>query len=514
MQQIEIEPRPVDLGSDNGIGGDTVAAPNLTPSLMPSEVFARTTWQRRYMAKLRLTDGLVVCLAVVLAQYIRFGTTASADDYFVYFVPGFSVVFIVVWLAALAGSHTRSPRIIGSGVEEYRRVVAASLWAFGAMAIVALLFQLDVARGYLAVALPTGILGLVLSRSYWRGRLARRRAEGDYQTAVLAIGELDAVQTLAGELTREAADGYRIVGVGVPGYGAARGEQITVNGLAIPIIGGETQVLEAIRSCGADTVAIAGTEHFGVRGIRRLIWDLEPMGVDLVVSTGVMDVALSRLVMRPIAGLPLLHIEKPQYLGAKRFQKRAFDVCFAAAALVATLPILIGTAIAIKVSSRGPVFYSAERIGIDGMPFSMTKFRTMVRDADKQLAALLGANESDGLLFKIHDDPRVTTVGRMLRRFSIDELPQFLNVLRGEMSVVGPRPPLRREVEAYDCDVLRRLLVKPGVTGLWQVSGRSDLSWERAVRLDLSYVDNWSMIQDLVIIAKTLRAVFRRTGAY
>jgi len=184
------------------------------------------------------------------------------------------------------------------------------------------------------------------------------------------------------------------------------------------------------------------------------------------------------------------------------------------AALAVTLPILAVTAIAIKISSRGPVFYSSERIGIDGEPFPMLKFRTMVPGADKQLPSLLYANESDGLLFKIRNDPRITPVGRVLRRFSIDELPQFINVLRCEMSVVGPRPPLRREVEAYDCEVLRRLLVKPGITGLWQVSGRSDLSWNEAVRLDLSYVDNWSMVGDLVIIAKTLRAVLQHNGAY
>ena len=237
------------------------------------------------------------------------------------------------------------------------------------------------------------------------------------------------------------------------------------------------------------------------------------MDVELVVSPCVMDVALSRLVMRPTAGLPLLHIDKPQYRGAKRFQKRAFDFCFAFAALAATLPILPVVAIAIKVTSRGPVFYSAERIGIDGRPFSMLKFRTMVQDADKQLESLLDKNENDGLLFKIRDDPRVTSIGRVLRRFSIDELPQFINVLRRDMSVVGPRPPLRREVEAYDHDVQRRLLVKPGVTGLWQVSGRSDLSWDKSVRLDLSYVDNWSMVGDILIIAKTVRAVFQRKGA-
>jgi exopolysaccharide biosynthesis polyprenyl glycosylphosphotransferase len=238
------------------------------------------------------------------------------------------------------------------------------------------------------------------------------------------------------------------------------------------------------------------------------------MDVELVVSPGVMDVARSRLVMRPIAGLPLLYIDKPQYQGAKRIQKRAFDFCFAVAALTFSLPILLITALAIKMTSKGPVFYSSERIGIDGRPFSMLKFRTMVEDADDELANLVSANESDGLLFKIRDDPRIIPVGRFLRRFSIDELPQFINVLRQEMSVVGPRPPLRREVEMYDDDVQRRLLVKPGVTGLWQVSGRSDLPWDKAVRLDLSYVDNWSMVGDILIIAKTLRAVFMHEGAY
>lgn len=530
MQQIETQPSAGDDRVGNGQGrvrlvADRIVAPlDVQPfkgtaaaaisGLLPSQVFERTMWQRRYTARLRITDTLVVCAAVALAQLVRFGPLLTPPRDSNYYVPAFSILFVIVWLSALAAFHTRSPRLIGTGIEEYRRVVAASFWTFGAIAIVALLVKLDVARGYLAVALPAGILGLVLSRSLWRGQVARKRADGGYQTAVLAIGELDAVQTLANELTRIPSDGYRVVGVGVPGYGPPRGEHITVNGRTIPIIGGESHALEAIRTCGADTVAIAGTEHFGVRGIRRLIWDLEPLGVDLVVSTGVMDVALSRLVMRPIAGLPLLHIAKPQYLGAKRFQKRAFDFCFALAALIGTFPILVITAIAIKVSSRGPVFYSAERIGIDGKPFSMLKFRTMVKDADKQLADLLTANESDGLHFKIRNDPRITRVGGLLRRFSIDELPQFLNVLRGEMSVVGPRPPLRREVEAYNCDVSRRLLVKPGITGLWQVSGRSDLSWEQSVRLDLSYVDNWSIIEDVLIIAKTLRAVFRHIGAY
>jgi exopolysaccharide biosynthesis polyprenyl glycosylphosphotransferase len=227
-----------------------------------------------------------------------------------------------------------------------------------------------------------------------------------------------------------------------------------------------------------------------------------------------MDVALSRLVMRPTAGLPLLQIEGPQYRGSKKLQKRAFDLCFAAAVLIMTSPVLLAIAIAIKLDSRGSVFYTSERIGIDGRPFSMVKFRTMVQDADRQLLSLLASNESDGVLFKMKQDPRITRVGSFLRRYSLDELPQFINVLLDDMSVVGPRPPLRREVESYDCDVLRRLLVKPGVTGLWQVSGRSDLSWNEAVRLDLSYVDNWSTIGDLLLIAKTVGAVVQKKGAY
>jgi exopolysaccharide biosynthesis polyprenyl glycosylphosphotransferase len=485
-----------------------------SPAVDQVEQRAQRSWERRYISYLRVTDVLVVCAAVLLAQYARFGSTPAADNLASHFETTFSAVLVAIWLAALAGLRTRSPKYIGAGIEEYRRVVAASFWTFGAVAIAELLMKLEVSRGYLAVALPVGIAGLVLSRWQWRGYVYRQRRNGSYSTAVLAIGDRDEVANLADELTSRPDYGYRVVGIAIPGYGAPCGEDVVINGRRVPIIGGEGHVVAAVRTRGADKVAIAGTDHFGVKGIRRLIWELEPMDVELVVSPGVMDVARSRLVMRPIAGLPLLYIDKPQYQGAKRFQKRAFDFTFALAALTASLPVLLAAAIVIKLTSKGPVFYKAERIGIDGRPFMMFKFRTMVEDADEELENLLDVNESDGPLFKIRNDPRITPVGRILRRFSVDELPQFINVLRQEMSVVGPRPPIRREVEAYDDDVQRRLLVKPGVTGLWQVSGRSDLPWDKAVRLDLSYVDNWSMVGDILIIAKTLRAVVERRGAY
>ncbi|KAB2584652.1 polyprenyl glycosylphosphotransferase, partial [Rhodococcus erythropolis] len=209
-----------------------------------------------------------------------------------------------------------------------------------------------------------------------------------------------------------------------------------------------------------------------------------------------------------------IRVERPKYHGAQRFAKSSFDVIFASLILVAIAPVLLVAAAAVKISSPGPVLYRAERMGLDGKPFPMLKFRSMVQNADSQVASLMAQNDGAGVLFKMRDDPRVTRVGGFLRRYSIDELPQFVNVLRREMSVVGPRPPLRREVEAYDGTVSRRLLVKPGITGLWQVSGRSDLSWEETVRLDLSYVDNWSLMGDVLIVGKTLKAVLASDGAY
>ncbi len=472
-------------------------------------------WQHTYAARLRGTDTLIVCGAVALAQFVRFGDSPNNSGY-----PGpvmtlFSALFAALWLSSLSVFQTRSTRVIGVGIDEYRRIASASFWTFGIIAMVTLLARIELARGYLAVALPVGFIALLTSRNLARKSVWRKRAQGHWQTTVLAIGDRLGVMQLAGELSRNPNDGYVVVGVCIPGAGPPCGDVLTVQGHDIPILGDETGVVAAIERCGADTVAVARTEHFGVHGIRDLMWELETMDVDLVVAPGVVDVAGARLTLQPLAGLPLLHVDKPQYEGTQRFQKRSFDFCFSLAALIATAPLLIAAAVGIKLTSRGPVFYRAERIGLDGKPFTMLKLRTMVQGADRQIHRLLALNEgAGGMLFKMRLDPRVTPIGRILRRFSIDELPQFLNVLKQDMSVVGPRPPLRREVENYDGEVKRRLLVKPGVTGLWQVSGRSDLSWEDSVRLDLSYVDNWSMAGDLLIIARTLKAVISSSGAY
>lgn len=509
-----------DLEKAVGVGG---AAATAAGTGWTSE---RRLWQASYLTRLRVTDTLIVIAAVALAQWVRFGANVFASDAVTHGVFAsdavtrghsyalISAALIALWLGALVVFRTRSLRVIGSGPEEYRRIFVSAVRLFGLIAIVSLLFKLDLARLYLAIAFPVGLLGLLVSRWCWRKVIARKRGRGEFQTSVLVVGGRSSVQSLTESFERGTADGYRVVGVCIPGHTGERGEKITVAGRDVPVLGDECDVVDALEFCAADTVAVTATEHLGHTGIRNLAWDLEPHDVDLVVAPGMMDVSGPRLSMRPVAGLPLIHVEKPQYHGAQSFAKTSFDIVFATLALIVVSPLMIAAALAIKLTSRGQVFYESERMGLDGEPFPMLKFRSMVQDADTQVASLMAQNEGAGVLFKLRDDPRVTSVGRVMRKYSIDELPQFLNVLRREMSVVGPRPPLRREVETYDGAVRRRLLVKPGVTGLWQVSGRSDLSWDEAVRLDLSYVENWSMVGDVLIIGKTLKAVVAGEGAY
>ncbi|MCJ0902128.1 sugar transferase [Rhodococcus sp. ARC_M6] len=477
----------------------------------------RNQWEAVYRRRLVCGDVVIVLAAVFLAQWFRFGgdvtaMTSGALGHLNY--TGVSMTLAGMWLASLGIFRTRSIRVIGSGPEEYRRIFIATVRLFGLIAIVSLLFQLDIARLYLAFAFPLGLSALMISRLVSRKLIARKRARGEFQTSVLVVGSRSAVLNLAENFERGTADGFRVVGVCVPGHIGAKDKVITVGGREIPILGDEHDVIGALDLVRADTVAVTATERLGCDGMRKLAWDLETKDVDLVVAPSILDVAGPRLSMRPVAGLPLIHVERPRYHGAQRIAKTSFDFLFASLILLAISPVLLATAIAVKVTSSGPIFYKSERMGLDGQPFSMLKFRSMVQDADKRVDALMKNNEGAGVLFKMREDPRVTKVGKIIRRYSIDELPQFVNVLRREMSVVGPRPPLRREVEAYDGTVKRRLLVKPGITGLWQVSGRSDLSWEETVRLDLSYVDNWSMMGDVLIVAKTLKAVVGSDGAY
>ena len=401
----------------------------------------RERWQSEYVNHLRITDSLVVCAAVATAQFVRFGdfaaqSTLVASHFSRVNYWAVSTLIAVLWLVLLSVFHTRSPRILGTGPEEYRRIVSVTFKGFGAVAILSLLFQTDIARGYLAIAFPLGVAGLLVNRWLWRLYAVRRRQRGEYQTAVLVVGNPNAVADMSAAFV--AAPGYRVVGVCTPTGSADPTRSMQVRGEEIKVVGADDGIVDAVRLTEADTVALTATDHLDPEQIRRLAWDLEELGVDLMIRPGLIDVAGPRLQTRPVDSMPMLHIEPPQYDRAKSVHKRAFDIAFSTLAMLAVLPVLIVTAIAVKATSRGPIFYMSERMGLNGEPFRMIKFRSMSIDADKHLPALMAQNEGAGPLFKMRDDPRVTKVGKFIRRYSVDELPQFINVLRGRDERRGP----------------------------------------------------------------------------
>jgi exopolysaccharide biosynthesis polyprenyl glycosylphosphotransferase len=273
-------------------------------------------------------------------------------------------------------------------------------------------------------------------------------------------------------------------------------------------------VVDAVSRSGADTVAVLSSSELDSVALRQIAWGLEKTGTDLCVAPALLDVAGPRTTIRPIAGLTLLHVDHPQLSGPRQVLKDLFDRTAAGAALVFLSPLMFAIGAAIKLSDSGPALFTQTRVGKDGRLFKIYKFRTMVVDAEKRMAELRALNDNDGAKFKMRRDPRVTAVGAQLRKWSLDELPQLFNVLLGEMSLVGPRPALPDETARYAAHVHRRQAVRPGLTGLWQVSGRSDLSWEESVRLDLRYVENWSFALDLQILWKTFSVIFRGAGAY
>ncbi len=452
------------------------------------------------MRALVVLDALAASLAAGTA--LLFGSDAPAP----YAVA--SLLFPLVWLLACASTRSYEPRFLGTGSEEFRRVFDAGVRLLAATALTALAFQLEVARTYVLVEFPLAVALTLVFRYAARQYLHRVRTQGHCLHRVVVVGRERSCAELVRQLRREAYAGFSVVGACID-----RTQGPYVEG--VPVVGTSSTVVESIRRTDADTVAVGAWSDFSQADLRRLSWELEGSGVALVVAPSLTDIAGPRIHIRPVAGLPLLHVEQPEFSGGRRLLKGTIDRVLALLALVAASPALLALAVAVRVSSRGGALFRQTRVGADGRTFTMYKFRSMYVDAEERLAGLRDLNEArDGLLFKIRDDPRVTPVGRWLRRFSLDEVPQLLNVVRGDMSLVGPRPPLPREVEQYGADVRRRLLVKPGLTGLWQVSGRSDLSWDESVRLDLHYVENWSLALDVMIIWKTVFAVLQRRGAY
>ncbi len=428
--------------------------------------------------------------------------TATNQEYLVA-----SLLLPIGWIVAVLIARAYEARFLFVGADEYQRISLAGISTIAAVAVVSYAADLQIARGYVVVALPGVTLGTLATRYAARKWLHRRRtALGLYMRNVLLVGHESTVVALARRLGRERYHGMQVVGACVPRpIPAADGE--------VPIYGSFDDVDLAVQVSGADTVAVLACPEFDGDALRRLAWQLEKDDVDLVVAPALTDVAGPRTTIRPVDGLPLLHVEHPDLSGGRRLVKALFDRIGAALILLVTWPLFIGIAVAIRLGG-GPALFAQERVGRGGRPFRLYKFRSMYPDAEQSQAALADANEFDGVLFKIRDDPRVTPLGRWLRRYSLDELPQLFNVLLGQMSLVGPRPPLPTEVEQYAAEVRRRLVVKPGITGLWQVSGRSDLSWDESVRLDLRYVENWSLAMDLLILWRTAFAVAKSSGAY
>ena len=470
----------------------------------PAAGTGSSRWLRRYSWALAGVETLAAFVAGASVVLTRPG---GAD-------PGqpllwAAAVLVVAWPGLLWANGAHSERVFGTGSEEYHRVGRAGFLLLALAGFISYAAALDLSRALVVVAVPALTFATLVGRYLARAHLHRQRARGRCTKRVVVVGRGGAALQLIERLRREQYAGLVVVGACVTPADRGRVAQA----VELPV-GGLDDVLSLAAELEADTIAVTSASETAAQYLRRLSWQLEGTAIELLVAPGLIEVAGPRLHIRPFEGLPLLTVEQPRFEGIGRVLKGMVDRTVAALGLLALAPVLLTIALAIRVSSPGPVLYRQERVGVNGRSFTMLKFRSMVVDADRQLDALRAENISDGLLFKLRSDPRVTPVGRWLRRYSLDELPQLVNVLSGSMSLVGPRPPLPQEVERYDTSIRRRLLVKPGLTGLWQISGRSDLSWEESVRLDLRYVENWSLALDLLILWKTAAAVLRTRGAY
>ncbi|TAP39122.1 sugar transferase [Arthrobacter sp. S39] len=471
-------------------------------------------WRAKYTSRLRIIDAGVVVWAVAGAFGLRFGFPdlggSSVRDVDYIFL---SLGLVIVWWTMLEFWGSREARVLGSGTEEYKRVIASSAWLFGFVAVVSYALKVDTARGFVGLAFPAGALGLLIARWLVRQHLSLDRKHGRSGFRVLIIGGPSSAAHLVRSLNSAPAAGYRPIAVHLPGAPAS-----SINpSLPVPVIGTESDfdaILATVVAANVDAVAISAGVNMHPQDLRRLGWELAARDIGMILAPALTDIAGPRIHTQPVAGLPLIHVSTPKLTGGKKVAKRAFDLVIAGLLVIFLSPVFLLLGLLVRFTDPGPVFYRQERIGLRGTTFNMLKFRSMKVNADEGLRALLEAQGSSTTpLFKVENDPRITSLGRILRKYSLDELPQLLNVLGGTMSLVGPRPQREGEVALYDDAAHRRLYVSPGMSGLWQVSGRSNLNWEESIRLDLYYVENWSLMGDVVILFKTFKAVFASTGA-
>lgn len=463
-------------------------------------------WATPYRARLVAGDVAAVAVAVLGA----FSTAALLNAAPAAILTPQLLAF-AVWVTALSAFRTRDERLFAVGAGEYKRVVSASTIAIGALAVSFLSLATASPRAFLLIAWAYGVPLLLLERWEWRRWLNRQRQVGRSLPHAIIVGNVHEVTDVIRQMSRGPTV-YAVVGVAIEE--PVPDSSLHIGTRSYPVVGLPSEVATAAARVGAEALIVAGAASGGSDFIKRLAWRLEGTSVELVLATRLTEIAGPRIHFQLIGELPLMHVDIPRFEGGKHLAKRALDVAGSAIGLILLSPLFLAIALAVRLDSPGGAIFRQERVGRGGRTFTLLKFRSMSATAEQDLAALLERNEGNGVLFKLRDDPRVTTVGRVLRKHSLDELPQLWNVLVGDMSLVGPRPPLPREAEDYEAHVRRRLYLKPGLTGPWQVSGRSDLDWEESVRLDLHYIENWSLIGDLMLLWRTARIVLHPVGAY
>ena len=481
-----------------------------TVAEQPVEALARRSSLRGQLsgvvAALVVLDFVGLAAAVALAAQLRFGFASWLPEKADWLTGSNAIDFgwmVPIWLVSLSAAGEYSRRRFGRGLLDRGSVIRGTAAAAGLVAMIAYLIDYDMSRAVFALTFGLGACFLLVSRVTLSHVVRRLRRADRLRHRVVAVGDRRALAELELALSRHRDLGYELVGV--------CSDQPVTPGSEVPCLGSVATAADACITHGADTLLITSGSHSSDE-LRQLGWDLQDHDIDLVVVPNVIDVAGPRLRMLPVAGLPFLHVEPPQVARAMRWSKAVVDRVGALALIALLAPVMVAVAVAVRLDTQGPALYRQRRVGLGGELFEVWKFRSMVQDADALRLDLAPESDSVTHLFKLRKDPRITRVGAFIRRYSLDELPQLFNVLRGHMSLVGPRPHLADEVALYDDHANRRLLVRPGLTGLWQVSGRSDLTFEESRRLDLYYVENWSMLGDLAILGQDVprRAAARR----
>jgi exopolysaccharide biosynthesis polyprenyl glycosylphosphotransferase len=456
-------------------------------------------WKPNLRKNISIIDFISLLFAVTLILTLRFPQTWQGE-LSAYEIRNIFLAILVLfsWLFFLWFNGSRDTNILGFGADEYKRLINATLFSFTSIAFISYIFKLEISRAFILLVFPFGLITLFVSRRILRRRLLKARSEGRYLSKVLLLhsGENDPVES---RLSIASHAGFDVV------YKVQTLEESKLDFKQI--------VAKAIEN-NCDQIMVGQSAIISATELRKLGWALEETSIDLIVAPAVTEIAGPRLKVSNVEGLPLLHLEQPVFSGVSRVTKRLLDLVLSVIGLIVISPFLLIVALMIKFYDQGSIFYTQKRIGQNNKEFSVYKFRTMYEGSHEQRGKVMAETNKDPRLAKDPQDPRVTKPGLFLRRWSIDEIPQIINVLKGEMSLVGPRPPLAEEVNQYEKSEKRRLLVKPGLTGLWQVSGRSELDWEDAVRLDLYYVENWSLTLDILIIIRTAAAVWRGEGAY